>query len=144
MIKTIKKIDLQGNETWQEVCQCNRCKRILDPNEYVYETKWTAWYPLKPSGCSGWGFAEGTNPVKHICETCQKDVEAFINGEYEAETKKHSCKLTTFEERVEAMVDAYDEEASEALVELYYSHICSVESGEAIKRILIKRGVMVQ
>ena len=82
MIKTIKKIDLQGNETWQEVIECNCCKKILEPTDFVYETKWTSWHPVKIEPNTAYGFSQGTNPVKHICEDCKKKVDAFLNGEY--------------------------------------------------------------
>ena len=81
MIKTIKKIDLQDNETWQEVLVCNRCKKTLEPTEFVYETKWTAYHPVKMRPGCAWGFGEGANPIKHLCVECQVEVEAFINGE---------------------------------------------------------------
>lgn len=80
MIKTIKKIDLQGNEIWQEVIVCNRCKKTLESTDYVYETKWTGVYPVKMESICACGFAAGSNPTKHICEYCQKEVEDFING----------------------------------------------------------------
>lgn len=70
MIKTIKKIDLQGNETFIEVCVCNRCKRIIESEEFVSETKWTAWHPVRMVGCCAYGFGSGSNPVKHICPEC--------------------------------------------------------------------------
>ena len=80
MIKTIKKIDLQGNEVWQEVCVCNRCKKELSPSDFVYETKWTGWHPVKIQPGMAYGFNAGSNQVKHICEACQPEVEAFLNG----------------------------------------------------------------
>ena len=42
MIRTIKKIDLRGNEIWQDVIKCNRCKKILDP----YESEWVGYYKI--------------------------------------------------------------------------------------------------
>lgn len=80
MIKTIKKIDLQGNEYFQEVCICNRCKRILESSELVYETKWTSWHPVKMQSGTAHGFGQGANPIKHLCTFCQGEVESFING----------------------------------------------------------------
>lgn len=80
MIKTIKKIDLQGNEFFQEVCICNRCKRILEPQEYVYETKWTGWHPVKMEDSYAYGFGKESNLVKHLCTFCKGEVESFING----------------------------------------------------------------
>lgn len=100
MIKTIKKVDLQGNESWQEVCVCNRCKKVLKPTDYVYETKWTGWHTVKLEPGVAYGFSQDSNPVKHICENCQRDVEAFLNGEYK---EKHP-RPTTFDERVNAVV----------------------------------------
>ena len=78
MIKTIKKIDINGNETWIEVYACNRCKRVLEPTEFVYETKWTGWHRVKPEPGVAFGFAYGVNEVKHLCESCRQEVEKFI------------------------------------------------------------------
>lgn len=82
MIKIIKRIDLQGNEIWQDVIVCNRCKKTLEPTDFVYKTQWTGWHPVKIEPGMAYGFSQGTNLEKHICEQCQKDVEAFLNGEY--------------------------------------------------------------
>jgi hypothetical protein len=113
MIKEIKKIDLQGNETWQEVIVCNRCKKTLEPTDYVYETKWTGVYPVKMESICACGFAAGANPTKHICERCQKEVEDFINGK----DKLSTHKLTTFKERVEMSKKSLINESTEALKE---------------------------
>ena len=67
MIKTIKKIDIHGNETWQEVYVCNRCKRTLEMDESVYTTKWESWFPVNPKGVIATGFSAGSNPDIHIC-----------------------------------------------------------------------------
>ena len=80
MIKTIRKIDLQGNEYFQEVCICNRCKRSLDSSELVYETKWISWHPVKMQPGTAYGFGQYANPIKHLCTFCQGEVESFING----------------------------------------------------------------
>ena len=82
MIKTIKKIDLQGNETWQEVIECNCCKKILKPTDFVYEIQWTSRYRVKIESNMAYGFSQEANPIKHICEDCKKKVDAFLNGEY--------------------------------------------------------------
>ena len=81
MIKTIKKIDLQGNEVWQEVIVCNRCKKILESTDFVYEIQWTAWHPVKIEHHSAYGFEQGSNPIRHICEGCSKQVVTFLEGE---------------------------------------------------------------
>jgi hypothetical protein len=81
MIKTIKKIDLQGNEEWQEVCVCNRCKNILQPTDFVYETKWTGFHTVRREPGIAYGFGQDSNPIKHICEKCYEEVESFLNGE---------------------------------------------------------------
>ena len=80
MIKTIKKIDIHGNETWQEVYVCNRCKRTLEEDEYVYTTKWQSGFPVKPKGLIATGFSAGSNPDIHICENCKEAVQDFWNG----------------------------------------------------------------
>ena len=139
MIKTIKKIDLQGNEVWQDVVVCNRCKRTLEPDEFIYETKWTAWHPVKMEVGCAYGFGQGSNPIKHICEKCQEEVEAFINGDFHPEGKPTS-KLTTFSERVESCVSSYENESTEALKEHFHSCMCTREAAQAIKIILKKRG----
>ena len=132
MIKTIKKIDLQGNEIWQEVIVCNRCKKTLESTDYVYETKWTGVYPVKMESICACGFAAGSNPTKHICECCQKEVEDFINGK----DKLNTHKLTTFKERVEISKQRLINENTEALKELRDSYMCSVETASAIDEIL--------
>lgn len=143
MIKTIKKIDLQGNEEWQEVCICNRCKKTLEPTNFVYETKWTAWHTVKMEPGIAWGFGEGSNPVKHICTDCQKEVEAFLNGEYRdtKDTTQETPRLLTFTERVEATIPYYRNEKTEALKEYAYSYMCTREAYKAIEIILKERGV---
>lgn len=95
MIKTIKKIDLNGNEIWQEVCVCNRCKKTLEPTDFVNETKWTAWHPVKMEPGVAYGFGQGSNPVKHICECCKQQVEAFLNGEDIQKERQALSKLST-------------------------------------------------
>ena len=69
----------------QEVLLCNRCKKILEPTDYVYETQWTAYHPVKMQPGVAWGFGQGANPIKHLCVDCKVEVEAFINGEYTKE-----------------------------------------------------------
>lgn len=137
MIKTIKKVDLQGNEVWQEVVVCNRCKKVLEPTDFVYETKWTAWHTVKMEPGVAWGFGEGSNPVKHICTDCQKEVEAFLEGK-DLE-KKNKPMLTTFEERVALQKESLQCESTLALKELRNSCTCSVETAAAIDSILIER-----
>ena len=135
MIKTIKKIDLQGNEIWQEVVVCNRCKKVLEHTDFVYETKWTGWHTVKLEPGVAYGFGQGSNPVKHICENCQEDVEAFLNGEYK---EKHP-ELTTFDERVDALVKEFRYERTHALKQLRSSFMCSMESAKAIDIVLSER-----
>ena len=146
MIKTIKKIDLQGNETWQEVIVCNRCKKTLESTDYVFETKWTGVYPVKMESICACGFAAGSNPTKHICECCQKEVEDFINGkeksneQLEASTS-NAPKLTTLKERVETFKQSLLLESTDTLKELRNSYICSLETAYAIDEILKDRSV---
>jgi hypothetical protein len=135
MIKTIKKIDLQGNETWQEVIVCNRCKKTLESTDYVYETKWTGVYPVKMASICACGFGEWSNPTKHICECCQKEVEDFINGK----DTLSAHKLTTFKERVAMSKQSLINENTEALKEFRHNLMCSVETGAAIDEILKER-----
>ena len=118
MIKTIKKIDLQGNEVWQEVVVCNRCKRVLGPTDFVYETKWTARYPVKIEPGYAYGFGPSSNPVKHICEDCYKKVEDFLDGkEIEKREENNTPSLTTFDERVQVIVKSLSKESTSALRE---------------------------
>lgn len=139
MIKTIKKIDLQGNEVWQEVIVCNRCKKVLEPTDFVYETQWTSWHPVKiDTGCA-YGFRGGSNPIKHICEDCKKEVESFLEGE---DLKEEATpKLTTLKERVAIRKKKLENESTPALIELRNSFLCSVEVGDAIDLILKERGL---
>ncbi len=145
MIKTIKKIDLQGNEVWQEVVVCNRCKKVLDSTDFVYRIQWTGWRPVQIKDGSAYGFKAGTNPERHICEDCQKEVEAFLNGEYVPEKlTSHSYarrNLSTFDERVEASKKAFENETTKALKEYRHSFLCTREAAEAIDMILLGRGV---
>ena len=84
-LKTIKKIDLQGNEVWQDTIVCNRCKKTLEPTDFVYEIQWTGWHPVKIEHDCVYGFAYGSNPIKHICEECKEKVDAFLEGEEDTE-----------------------------------------------------------
>lgn len=143
MIKTIKKIDIHGNEIWQEVYVCNRCKRILSEDEYVYTTKWKSYFPVKPKGLVACGFGEGSNPDIHICENCSNDVQRFWNGEYSNDhVKAKQPLLYTFDERVQSMVESLRKESTPALIELRNSFMCSRESGAAIDIILEERGLL--
>ena len=146
MIKTIKKIDLQGNEVLQEVCVCNRCKKTLEPTDFVYETKWTGWHCVKMEPGVAYGCGQGSNPVKHICEECQKEVEAFLNGEYAPKKPiSHNCthrNLCTFEERVETYKKSFEKETTKALKAYRGSFLCPVEAVEAIDMILLERRVI--
>ena len=137
MIKTIKRIDLQGNEVWQEVVVCNRCKKVLEPTAFVYEIQWTGWHPVQIKGVAGYGFKAGANPERHICEDCQKEVEAFLEGK-DIE-KKNSSILTTFEERVALHKKSLQCESTPALKEFRNSCMCSVETAAAIDLILEER-----
>lgn len=143
MIKTIKKIDLQGNEVWQDVIICNRCKKVLEPTDFVYETKWTAWHPVKIESDCAYGFGQSSNSVKHICEDCKKKVEDFLEGkEIKDKEKNNKPRLTTFAERVQDRVEGLKNESTAALKELRHSILCSVETGAAIDLILKERKVL--
>lgn len=137
MIKTIKKIDLQGNEVWQEVVACNRCKKVLEPTDFVYEIQWTGWHPVQIQGVAAYGFKAGTNPERHICENCQEEVESFLEGK--DLKKKNKSMLTTFEERVISHKESLQHESTSALEELRHSCMCSVETAAAIDLILKER-----
>lgn len=137
MIKTIKKVDLQGNEVWQEVIVCNRCKQTLEPEDMVYEIKWTSWHPVKMSVGTAFGFGQGSNPVRHICKKCYGKVERFLEGE-EIE-KKNTPALTTLEERVASHKESLKCESTSALKEFRNSCMCSRETGMAIDEILKER-----
>lgn len=137
MIKVIKKIDLQGNEVWQEVVVCNRCKKVLEPTDFVYEIQWTGWHPVQIKGVAAYGFKAGTNPERHICEDCQKEVESFLEGK-DLE-KKNKPILTTFEERVALHKESLQCENTPALKEFRNSCMCSVETAAAIDLILKER-----
>ena len=136
MTKTIKKIDIHGNETWQEVYVCNRCKRTLDEDEYVYTTKWQSWFPVKPKGVIAAGFAQGSNPDIHICEKCNQAVQDFWNGK-----DLERIESPDWQERfVAGLKEGYKTWTSEQLRKKYYNVMCSIESGRAIKEIMEERG----
>ena len=140
MIKTIKKIDIQGNEIWQEVYVCNRCKRILGEDEYVYTTKWKSYFPVKPNGLVACGFGESSNPDIHICENCSNDVQRFWNGEYSNEhAKAKQPLLYTFDKQVQMMASRLRGESTPALKEYRDSFMCTRESAAAIDLILKER-----
>jgi hypothetical protein len=140
MIKTIKKIDLHGNEVWQEVIVCNRCKRTLESKDFVYETNriWTAWHPVRMEPGCAYGFAGDSNPVKHICEDCKKKVEDFLDGKNinEETNKSH---LTTFRERVQDIAKDLRDEPTSVLREFRSSFACGMETAAAIDLILKER-----
>lgn len=135
MIKTIKKIDLQGNEVWQEVCVCNRCKNELGPSDFVYETKWTAWHPVKIKPGMAYGFGAENNQVKHICEACRPEVEAFLNG-----ALNNSRRINN--STVSRMMSQFENEATEELKKYRRNCLCSREAAEAIDMILVMRGTI--
>lgn len=81
MIKDIKKVDLQGNEYYQEVVMCDRCKSVLASEDYYYTFERTAWHPVKMKPCCAYGFSAGTNKPWHICEKCHDKVVAELNGD---------------------------------------------------------------
>ena len=140
MIKTIKKIDIQGNEIWQDVYVCNRCKRILGEDEYVYTTQWKSYFPVKPKGLVACGFGEGSNPDIHICENCSNDVQLFWNGEYATDkVEPKDTLLSTFDERVASSKKNYERESTQALKEYSQSIMCPAESRKAIELILKER-----
>lgn len=137
MIKTIKKIDLRGNEVWQEVVVCNRCKKTLEPEDIAYTTKWNSACPVGPFS-GAYCFSAGSNPNRHFCEKCSKEVENFWEGK-DLEKEKHKPILTTFEEEVASHKDFLRRESTTALKELRNSYMCSVETAAAIDLILKER-----
>ncbi len=79
MIKYIKKIDLQGNEYLQETVICNRCKKPLEPTDYMYTLKLVSAHPVRiEPGC-----AYGLAPREpwHVCESCYSEVCVELDGE---------------------------------------------------------------
>lgn len=141
MIKTIKKIDLQGNETWEEVLVCNRCKKVLEPDAFVYETKWTSWHPVRIKGCFGCGFNAESNPVRHICTNCYEEVESFLEGKDLEKKNKQKRVLSTFQERVASFKESLKNESTPALLELRQSFMCTRETADAIDMILNERNL---
>ena len=80
MVKDIKKVDLQGNEYYQEVVICDRCKRVLEPEDYYYTFERTAWHPVKMMPGHVYGFNAANKPW-HICEKCHVKVVAELDGD---------------------------------------------------------------
>lgn len=135
MIKTIKKIDIRGNETWQEVYVCNRCKRTLEMDEFVYTTKWESWFPVNPKGVVATGFVAGSNPDIHICSKCSRAVQDFWNGK---DLKR--IELDWQKRYITTLKESYRTWTSEQLRKKYHSVLCSVESSQVIEEIMEERG----
>jgi hypothetical protein len=93
-------------------------------------------------GGYAYGFGQESNPVKHICEDCQKEVEAFLNGEYVPKKPTSHSYAYTFEERVKTHKKAFENEPTKVLKEYRRSFMCSKEAAEAIDMILLMRGVV--
>ena len=136
MIKTIKKIDIHGNETWQEVYVCNRCKRTLDEDEYVYTTKWQSWFPVKPKGFVATGFSQGSNPDIHICEKCSQAVQDFWNGK----DLEHENLANWEEQYIMGLKGDYSTWTSKQLRNRYHHSSCSIYSARAIEQVMQERG----
>ena len=136
MIKTIKKIDIHGNETWLEVYVCNRCKRTLEIDESVYTTKWESWFPVNSKGIIATGFSIGSNPDIHICGRCTKAVQDFWNGK----DLEHE-NLADWEERfVMGLKETYRTWTSEQLRNKYHHYMCGTSSAKAIEQVMKERG----
>lgn len=78
MIKDIKRVDLQGNEYYQESVICNRCKKVLQSTDFYHTIKIAGYHPVKIEP----GTAYGLSPTEpwHICDDCYKDVSDVLNG----------------------------------------------------------------
>ena len=138
MVKTIKKIDLQGNKVWQEVIVCNRCKKVLESEDIAYTTKWNSACPVGPFQ-GAYCFSAGSNPNRHFCEKCSKEIENFWEGKDLEEKENHKSMLTTFEERVASHKESLQCESTPVLEAFLNSCMCSVETMTAIDLILKDR-----
>ena len=134
MIKTIKKIDIHGNETWQEVYVCNRCKRTLNKEEFVYTTKWQSCFFIDRVVAV---FSKGLLPEVHICEKCSDEVQDFWNGK-DIEQKFKSAD----EEQGDAALVYFRKQSTYYLREFLANRICTKEDAEIIKMVLKERGVL--
>ena len=131
MIKTIKKIDLHGNEVWQEVVVCNRCKRVLEPEDIAYTTRWNSACPVGPFS-GAYCFSAGSNPDRHFCQKCSKEIENFWEGKDLEEKENRKPMLTSHKESLQC-------ESTPTLQEFCKSYMCSVETAAAIDLILRER-----
>jgi hypothetical protein len=102
MIKDIKRIDLNGNEYFQESIVCDRCKNILSPKDFYYNIKLAGWRPVKIETRHVYGL---TSPQEwHLCEKCFEESQKFMNGE---ETKNRKRK-TSNTEQLPGQLDVFD------------------------------------
>lgn len=92
-------------------------------------------------GCCGWGFSAKSNPVRHICEDCQKEVESFLEGKDLEKKNEQKRMLSTFQERVASFKESLKNESTPALLELRQSFMCTRETADAIDMILDERNL---
>lgn len=80
MIKDIRRIDLQGNEYLQEVVMCDRCKNILEQNDYYYTIKLISAHPVKMKPNTAYGLSP--REPWHMCEECYCKLAKELNSDY--------------------------------------------------------------
>ena len=125
MIKDIRKIDLQGNEYYVESVICNRCKRVLQPEDFYHSIKRVGWCPVRipPNTAYGLGHMEPW----HICDKCIEKVIDVMEGKDISESQNIAYKSMTTEE----------------LIKIRSSFMCSVQLADVIDKILKERGAKI-
>ena len=80
MIKTIKKIDIHGNEIWQEKIACDRCKRVLEDGECYHSWRRVKSERINPGPDMGFVAYGSTQNNTHYCDKCDEAIRDFLQG----------------------------------------------------------------
>lgn len=127
MIKDIRKVDLQGNEYYQESVICNRCKRVLSAKEFYYTIKISGYHPVKIEPRTAYGLKP--REPWHICDECYKKVAEVLDG-----NDVKSSSIIDY--------DPLECWTTKRLKDFRNSHMCSVEDADRIDKILKDRGAI--
>ena len=132
MIKDIRKIDLQGNEYYVESVICNRCKRVLQPEDFYHSIKRVGWCPVRipPNTAYGLGHMEPW----HICDKCIEKVIDVMEGKDIPKDSEHTLAFGT---------PYYESMTTEELIKIRSSFICSTLLADEIDKILKERGAKI-
>lgn len=132
MIKDIRKIDLQGNEYYVESVICNRCKRVLRPEDFYHSIKRVGWRPVRipPNKAYGLGHMEPW----HICDECIEKVIDVMEGKDIPKDSEPTLAFGT---------PYYESMTTEELIKIRSSFICSTLLADEIDKILKERGAKI-